>query len=894
MTPTFMYSIPVGRQTVFSPGILGGQSESYVDSHVAAFQNGGLLVGYTIQTRRFGFWTYNFTLNTIGEFSTSPAASVGTQDGAISPFRSDLGRAPQPSMDFISGPGGVAFTQTGQTEKLVIDAAARFVVTSDATDAWGSLLNQTATGRITNLPLPINSAFDQTNASVAADNATGGRPGSYLTVWQDNNPSFDSSVDIRGNNNFDIVARLYDASGTPLTAPFGVASEATHAGQQSLPEAAGLADGNYAVVWQDENGLDGSGDSIRARVIATASGTPLSLDFQVNQSSAGDQTLADVGATGSNGFVVVWAGPAADGNGFDSFGRLFGLDGSVRSDEFKINFQAAAAASAPHVVQMSGGGFVVSFASRDGTGADHAYFRLYDGAGSPSSDPVPVGPTGSGQADLAMLADGRLVITTVRPITGSTALFADVYDPRGGPISLSGSGLDDQLVGTPFDDTLSGGAGNDNLVGREGNDRLFGNTGDDTLDGGEGDDLLVGGGGTLTIATKSVVRPTGHMGPEWRLAGTGDLTGTAVGDLVWQSDSGNVAVWHLVGDQLAGFAISSGRMGTEWRLAGIGDFNGDGQSDLFWVDRSGATEVWTMNGPNPTAAAITTGRLGAEWHVAGFGHFDGSGTDGVAWVSDTNQIQLWTLSGSNLVSALISDGRMGPEWNLAGIGDLNGDGRAELVWQSQSGQLAIWFLNGERVTSVGTLAGHSGTGWHVSRIADYNADGRSDLVWLSEAGQAEVWHMNGAQLLSAVPLTGQMGSEWQLLSARDLSGEGTPDLLWTAHGDATVWSLERISDVLSGGPGRDTFQFNDLTEAGQEITDFSQSADILDLRDLFLHAGQAGRDPLIDGTLRLLGDGDATRVQIDASFGAHRHEWLTLTTLDHVDPSAVTRANLMF
>jgi hypothetical protein len=33
---------------------------------------------------------------------------------------------------------------------------------------------------------------------------------------------------------------------------------------------------------------------------------------------------------------------------------------------------------------------------------------------------------------------------------------------------------------------------------------------------------------------------------------------------------------------------------------------------------------------------------------------------------------------------------------------------------------------------------------------------------------------------------------------------------------------------------------------------------------------------------------------MDTSFGAHHQDWLTLATLDHVDPSSLTRANFAF
>ena len=81
------------------------------------------------------------SLATVGAFSTSTPTSVGPADGVVSPLRHSDGSgslAPLPSLDFVSGTGGVALVQTGQTEKLVIAAGGQWVVTSDATDAWAS------------------------------------------------------------------------------------------------------------------------------------------------------------------------------------------------------------------------------------------------------------------------------------------------------------------------------------------------------------------------------------------------------------------------------------------------------------------------------------------------------------------------------------------------------------------------------------------------------------------------------------------------------------------------------------------------------------------------------------------------------------------------------------
>ena len=41
---------------------------------------------------------------------------------------------------------------------------------------------------------------------------------------------------------------------------------------------------------------------------------------------------------------------------------------------------------------------------------------------------------------------------------------------------------------------------------------------------------------------------------------------------------------------------------TVWTMAGTGDFNGDGMSDILWQDNSGDIAVWLMNGVTISAA----------------------------------------------------------------------------------------------------------------------------------------------------------------------------------------------------------------------------------------------------------------------------------------------------
>jgi Ca2+-binding RTX toxin-like protein len=89
------------------------------------------------------------------------------------------------------------------------------------------------------------------------------------------------------------------------------------------------------------------------------------------------------------------------------------------------------------------------------------------------------------------------------------------------------------------------------------------------------------------------------------------------------------------------------------------------------------------------------------------------------------------------------------------------------------------------------------------------------------------------------------------------------------------------TDTLTGGTGSDRFVYTSLADAGDIITDVSNGADILDLRELFKALNYTGAQPITDGYLRLVRVGGNTQVQIDAKDGAG---FLTLVTLNGVTP----------
>jgi serralysin len=85
--------------------------------------------------------------------------------------------------------------------------------------------------------------------------------------------------------------------------------------------------------------------------------------------------------------------------------------------------------------------------------------------------------------------------------------------------------------------------------------------------------------------------------PSWHAVGTGDFYDNGYSDILWQNDSGAVAIWEMNGTNFIGGG-SAGNAGPTWHAVGTGDFNPDRFADLLWQNDSGAAAIWEMQGTN--------------------------------------------------------------------------------------------------------------------------------------------------------------------------------------------------------------------------------------------------------------------------------------------------------
>ncbi|HVT60756.1 MAG TPA: hypothetical protein VHR45_20460 [Thermoanaerobaculia bacterium] len=130
--------------------------------------------------------------------------------------------------------------------------------------------------------------------------------GSFVVAWANGRIDdaafflFDSAVS----------ARRFAADGTPLeSASFQVNRRGSF---EAFPQTVALSGGAFITVFTDFRGRDGSGDGVFGRAFA-ADGTPLTGDFHVNLTTAGDQIATSVAAGANGQIVVVWQssiGPA--------------------------------------------------------------------------------------------------------------------------------------------------------------------------------------------------------------------------------------------------------------------------------------------------------------------------------------------------------------------------------------------------------------------------------------------------------------------------------------------------------------------------------------------------------------------------------------------------------
>lgn len=358
---------------------------------------------------------------------------------------------------------------------------------------------------------PVFSVAPAKGATVSHLSATELSDGRFVVVWEESD----------GSGKHTIQARLFAQNAVPVSNAFEIGASSE---DRASPNVIADRSGGFSVIAAD-------GVSV----------TRVNVDAAGMQSAP--QVLLDQGLNPSvallrDGSVITVAAMAAAGGGYEIVGVEQGPNGQITMSKI-LAVRNEPWAPHPTVAGLDGGAFVVSWEGEVngkqsaifqsyrsggfiiGTASDftppsadlafhqpivqalpgggYAYAFTYGTAGSKdlflgfarneysllSANQVEAGALGN-QIDpsLAMLRDGRHILTWIEQSHSGSSLKSLVLDERMTGVSVTGTEANDDYVGTRYDDTLTGGAGDDYLVG---------NGGSDILDGGVGADTMVGG-----------------------------------------------------------------------------------------------------------------------------------------------------------------------------------------------------------------------------------------------------------------------------------------------------------------------------------------------------------------------------------------------------------------
>ena len=189
------------------------------------------------------------------------------------------------------------------------------------------------------------------------------------------------------------------------------------------------------------------------------------------------------------------------------------------------------------------------------------------------------------------------------------------------------------------------------------------------------------------------------------------------------------------------------------------DFSRDGNGDILFQNDNGQLAIWTMNGFS-LLSSVGLANPGSSWHAIGSGDFNGNGTSDILLQNNDGSVAEWLLNGSSIVSASVI-GNPGSDWHLRATADFNADGLSDMLFQHTNGLVSV-FINGLTPSSY-LVGSNPGPAWQVKGVIDSNGDGRSDILFQNTNGMLAFWQMDGPNLISSSTLINP-GNTWHALS----------------------------------------------------------------------------------------------------------------------------------
>ena len=458
--------------------------------------------------------------------------------------------------------------------------------------------------------------------------------GGFVVTWTDNSRGVGGATG--DASNAAVKAQVFDAAGTPVGTEILVNTATADA--QQTPQITALSNGGFVVTWTDGSfGVggatgDASGNAVKAQVF-DAAGAPVGTEILVNTATAGNQQIPQITTLSNGGFVVTWA--TGDNSGAGINAQVFTAAGAMVGSEIAVNTATLNHQNQARITALSDGGFVVTWqdasAGVGGATGDNSggaiKAQVFTAAGAMVGTEILVNTATANTQSLprtTALSDGGFVVTWQ---DSSAGVGGATGDNSGGAIKAQVFTAAGAMVGTEI------------LV----------NTATESHQQLPQITALSDGGFVVTWQDFSL----GVGGA------TGDASSAAVKAQVFTADGAPVGTEILVNTATAGLqqnpqitALSDGGFVVTWQdaSAGVGGATGDNSGDAIKAQvfsAAGAmvgTEILvntaTENGQTlPLIIALPNGGFAITWqdYSAGVG---GAGGDASATAVKTQVFQV--------------------------------------------------------------------------------------------------------------------------------------------------------------------------------------------------------------------------------------------------------------
>jgi hypothetical protein len=287
------------------------------------------------------------------------------------------------------------------------------------------------------------------NDEILVNSYTTGPQANADVVVLDNGTAVISWAGSGRNDDAGVFVRRIDAAGT--VSPTDLRLNGQPSGPQSDARVAANGSDRFVAVWETS---DGSSRGIAGRLFTTG-GNALTADFQINTYTTGDQTIPDVAADAAGNFVVVWQSCCDARGDTRVFARRYDGDAVALGGEIEVAPGAGGEQLSSSVAMTPMGAFVVAWQGVDAD-ASGIFLLEFDELGQPGGEPLQANQSVTGdQLDPAVAVDGDDRVVVAWFGDGSRGSSDDVYARRfnlGAPASTTTTTMPMGACGDPVVD----------------------------------------------------------------------------------------------------------------------------------------------------------------------------------------------------------------------------------------------------------------------------------------------------------------------------------------------------------------------------------------------------------------------------------------------------------